>query len=262
MEQLQPSSGSRGQRIKNVPSCKTGHLEESSQLRLYKSRWKCCASPAGCGESHGATVPPVWGGKSLGRRKIPEHWSSSPRERDLPGSFSQTSAENAKHNTRLNAARLPKAKFNFCCICSPNRGEERWLFSHCCRWDADIYPCTLAQRTQDLYFRDSASICSQHTGSRELFSPARTFWQNHSFYGAIFIGDQMNPVYSSISTDQPTVLVPFYFCQKTGRKKKKGEESLETREGEQRGRKTPRKWKTHRKTLLQFWFVLQFRTRI
>lgn len=31
----------------------------------------------------------------------------------------------------------------------------------------------------------------------------------------------MNPVYSSISTDQPTVLIPFYFCQKNEKGKKK-----------------------------------------
>lgn len=34
----------------------------------------------------------------------------------------------------------------------------------------------------------------------------------------------MNPVYSSISTDQPTVLIPFYFCQKNEKgKKREGE---------------------------------------
>lgn len=72
----------------------------------------------------------------------------------------------------------------------------------------------------------------------------------------------MNPVYSSISTDQPTALVPFYFCQKMGRKKRRREGSLETREGEQRERKTPRKEKTNRKMLQQSWFVLQFCTPI
>lgn len=32
----------------------------------------------------------------------------------------------------------------------------------------------------------------------------------------------MNPVYSSISTDQPTVLIPFYFCQKNEKGKREG----------------------------------------
>lgn len=48
----------------------------------------------------------------------------------------------------------------------------------------------------------------------------------------------MNPGYSSISTDQPTVLVPFYFCQKIGRKKtRRGKKHLKQgRESKEKGR--------------------------
>lgn len=84
-------------------------------------------------------------------------------------------------------------------------------------------PSLLAQGTQN-----SCHVCSQHTGLGSCSLQLLLLQQNHIFYGANFREDQMNPVFSSTSTDQPTALIPFYFCQKMGRTK---DESLKTREG-------------------------------
>lgn len=46
----------------------------------------------------------------------------------------------------------------------------------------------------------------------------------------------MHPLYSSISTDQPTVLIPFYFCQRMGRKKRRKNHLKQGRESKEKGR--------------------------
>lgn len=82
----------------------------------------------------------------------------------------------------------------------------------CCFWIL-LHPIPAAQGTLNF-----CHVCSQHTGSGSCSLQLLLLQQDLRFYGANFIEDQMNPVFSSTSTDQPTALIPF--CQKMGRNKR------------------------------------------
>lgn len=118
-----------------------------------------------------------------------------------------------KQNNTHGAAWLDAAQQDFLQIQSHERAlHPRQDRCCCCFWDAPTSHSCLPRE------QNFCHVCSQHTGSGSCSLQLLLFQQNHRFYGANFIEDQMNPVFSSTSTDQPTALIPF--CQKTGRNKR------------------------------------------
>lgn len=144
--------------------------------------------------------------------------SSSPRSRALlvPSPKLLLEQQNSTHG----AAWLAEAQWDLLQIHSPREGCEQLLIPGRTELllllllGCSYIPFLPAQGTPNF-----CHVCSQHTGSGSCTLQLLLFQQNHRFCGTNFIEDQMNPVFSSISTDQPTALISF--CQKMGRNKRR-----------------------------------------
>lgn len=150
----------------------------------------------------------------------------------LAASFSQTTAGKAaqhvlqpswlKHSRTFSKSSPPERAVSD----SSSQAGQTLLLLGC-----SYLPFLLAQGTQNF-----CHVCSQHTGSGSCSSHLLLFQQNHRFYGANFIEDQMNPVFSSTSNRSAHSSHPFLPKdvkeQKTNRLKQ-GRDSKE--------KKTPRK---------------------
>lgn len=206
--------------MQTLPPCKRemGHVEDHSQLQLHSWPWECCASmecqehPMPWGESESEAADPDAEPCCF---LLPNHCWKSRRARG--------------------AACLAEAQQDLLQIQPPQRGLGVTLYPRqdrhcCCFWDAPTSHSCVPRENRIFH------VCSQHTGSGSCSLQLLLFQQNHRFYGANFIEDQMNPVFSSTSNRSAHSSHPF--LPKNGKEQKTNH--LKQGRGSKK-QKTPRK---------------------